>query len=50
MLKKLIPTLVLVTASASAPGANVTYTGDIQPLFTALCSKCHGVESPDLDC
>lgn len=49
MLKKLIPVLTLVGASASAPAADVTYTKDIQPLFKELCSECHGAESPDLE-
>ena len=49
MLKKLIPTLALVTASASALGEDVTYSKDIQPLFKALCAECHGAESPDLE-
>lgn len=49
MLRKLIPTLALLTAAASAPGADVTYTNDIQPLFKERCAKCHGAESPDLE-
>ena len=47
--KQLIPTLALVAASASALGADVTYTKDIQPLFKEWCSECHGAESPDLE-
>ena len=49
MLKKLIPTLALLTAATSTPGADVTYTKDIQPLFKEFCSECHGAESPDLE-
>ena len=49
MMKKLVPTLVLVIAPASALAADVTYTKDIQPVFKELCLECHGEESPDLE-
>lgn len=48
MLKKLIPTLVLAAASASAMAADVTYSKDIAPLFKERCLGCHGAESPQL--
>lgn len=48
MLKTIIPTLLIIAASASVQAADVTYVKDIAPMFKEACGECHGASSPTL--
>ena len=39
--------LTTLTFTTAAFAADITYRGEIKPLFDARCSSCHGEDSPE---
>lgn len=46
MLRNIIVSCALITATATGMAADVTYRKDIRPLWVKQCAECHGASAP----